>query len=119
MAFGSHHKILKQITFDGNNGTPNSFGGIEQPVYSSANNLFYVAIPQNGPTDTGGAVAVLDPKQMAVTRVISLKGCMPNGLALGPNNTLFLGCTGTNPVQVIDLASGNNLATITSGGRLR
>jgi hypothetical protein len=111
--FGTHHAVLKKITFDGTNGNPSGFGGIEQPVYSAQTGMFYIAIPQNGPTDTGGAVAVVDPKQLAVTRIISLTKCMPNGLALGPNGAMFLGCTGTNPVQVIDIASGNSLATIT------
>jgi hypothetical protein len=110
--FGTHHAILKKITFDGTGGTPNAAGGIEQPVYSPQTGMFYIALPQNGPTDTNGAVVVVDPKQLAVTRIISLTHCMPNGLALGPNGAMFLGCTGTNPVQVVDIASGNSLATI-------
>ena len=109
---GVHHPILKKIIFDGTNGTPNAIGGIEQPAWSPLTGLFYIAIPQNGPADTGGngAVAVVDPVALKVVNVFSLKGCAPNGAAMGPNYELYLGCSG--PTQVIDIRTGATLSTI-------
>jgi hypothetical protein len=105
--FGKTHPILKQINFDGTNGTPNAVGGIEQPAWSPVTGMFYIAVPQNGPTDTGGVVAVVDPVKMQVVKLIPLTKCAPNGIAIGPGTEAFMGCTGTNPVQVIDYVSGN------------
>ena len=42
---GRHHKIVKQINYDGRNGTVLANGGIEQPVYVPETGKFYIAIP--------------------------------------------------------------------------
>lgn len=116
VAPGKHHPVLKQITFDGTNGTPNATNGIEQPVYSPKTGLFYISIPQNGPNDTGGAVAVVDPRgdptAMQVVNIFPLQGCGPNGASLGPDYELYLGCTsGSIPgSQIIDIRSGQLIA---------
>lgn len=108
---GAHHAILKQIKFDGTNGTPNAVGGVEQPAYSPLTGMFYISIPQNGPGDTGGngAVAVVDPVALRVTNVFPLIGCAPNGAAMGPNYELYLGCSG--PTQIIDVRTGTQIAS--------
>ncbi len=119
VAPGQHHQILKKITFDGTNGTPNAVGGIEQPIYSSVTGLFYISIPQNGPSDTGGngAVAVVDPRgdptAIQVVNVFPLQGCSPNGAAVGPGYELFLGCSsgaGSPGAQIIDIRTGQMIA---------
>jgi hypothetical protein len=102
-----HHAILKQINFDGTNGTINADAGIEQAVYVRQTGLFYVAIPGTVGDPNDGYLAVVDPRQLKVVQNISLSGCAPTGAALGPNETLLLGCGD----QVYDLKT-NTLTTI-------
>jgi hypothetical protein len=89
-----HHPILKQINFDGTNGTVKADAGIEQAVYVRQTGLFYVAIPGTQADPNDGYLAVVDarPGQLKVVQNIFLKGCAPTGNALGPNETLMLGC---------------------------
>lgn len=106
------HKILRQINFDGANGTFNANGGIEQAVYSPDTSLFYIALPGNSAAPNDGAVAVVDPKSLSVVENFAVTGCSPNGAALGPNDELLLGCS-AGPEQVIDIRSGSLVASIT------
>jgi hypothetical protein len=120
VAPGQHHKILKQINFDGTRGTVLANGGIEQPVYSKKTGLFYIAIPGNSAAPSDGFVAVVDPSDRDDIKVVdnfALKNCSPNGAALGPDFELFLGC-GAGPQQVIDIRKGKLIKTIagTTGG---
>ncbi|HKT17657.1 MAG TPA: hypothetical protein VJR47_06425 [Stellaceae bacterium] len=122
VAPGKHHKILKQINFDGTHGTYAANGGIEQAVYSPKTGLFYVAVPGNSTDADNGVVAVIDPRGDAddihFVRNFHLKNCSPNGAALGPDFELFLGCSGAFPEQVIDIRNGHLIATAagTNGG---
>ena len=104
--------ILAQINFNGQNGTVNADEGIEQPVYSRQTGKFYIAIPGTS-THPDGYVAVVDPRpgHIGVVQNFPLTGtgCAPNGLALGPNFELFLGCSsgGTLPGEIIiDIRTG-------------
>ena len=113
------HKILKQINFDGKNGTFLADSGIEQAVYSPDTGLFYIAVPGNSAAPNDGVVAVIDPRNNHIHVVTNfpLTGCSPNGAALGPNFELLLGC-GAGPEQVIDIRSGFLVSAIsgTAGG---
>lgn len=120
---GQHHKILKQINFDGTHGTVNANGGIEQAAYSTQTGYFYISIPGNT-TNPGGYVAVVDPKEKGtngngihVVRNIKLKDCSPNGAIIGPDGELYLGCS-SGPQQVINILDGHVVASIdgTTGG---
>ena len=73
-------KIVKQVTFDGTNGTPDtSAGGIGSVLYDSRTNKFLISIPEVGSDLTAGAVAVMDPSKGEVTQVFSgLNNCMPS-----------------------------------------
>lgn len=95
------HKILAQIPFNGKNGTINADGGIEQAVYNRQTGLFYVAIPGTLEDPNDGYLSIVDPRQMKVVGNTFLPGCAPSGSALGPNQTLILGCGN----QVYDIAS--------------
>ena len=110
VAAGQHHAILKKITFDGTNGTPNATNGIEQPAWSPVTGLFYVAVPQDGADPTVGAVAVIDGRTLQVVNKYPVSNCSPNGAALGPFNELFLGCS-AGPTQIIDITDGSVQAT--------
>jgi len=116
VAPGKHHKILKQINFDGTHGTVNADGGIEQAVYVRRTGLFYIAVPGNSLAPNDGWITIVDPRGDAddihVVRNISTPGCNPHGLAVGPDNRLFLGCN-SGSEEVMDARSGHILATLT------
>ena len=104
--------VLKQIAFDGTNGTPNATNGIEQSVYSAALKLFYVAIPSDGfdaygNPDANGAIAVVDPTTYGVT-TLPLTNCNPTGMALGPDGKeVMLACNSSTGPQVVSLVDGS------------
>ncbi len=89
-----HHAILRQINFDGTDGTISADAGIEQAVYVRQTGLFYVAIPGTQADPNDGYLVVIDPRpgQLKVVQNIKLTGCAPTGAALGPSETLILGC---------------------------
>jgi hypothetical protein len=89
-----HHQILKQINFDGTNGTIKADAGIEQTAYDRQTGMFYVAIPGTLEDPNDGWIVVVDPRpgHLDVVQNIPLPGCAPSGNWLGPNETLILGC---------------------------
>ncbi len=110
-------RVLARITFD------NATNGIEGVVFNPRNHLFYVNLPQLGPDQTMGGVAVIDPVTATVVTTFPVSNCQPTGLALGPRRNLLLGCAQSNtdvPVtlatQVIDDFSGAVTATIPQVG---
>jgi hypothetical protein len=121
-------KILKQVTFDGTNGTPDtSQGGIGSVLYNSRTNKFFISIPEVGSDLTAGAVAVMDPVTGQVTQVFSgLNNCMPSGMAQGPGENVLVTCDpgfpAPDPVQfaprtyVINGSTGAILANLTQVG---
>lgn len=121
-------KIVKQVTFDGTNGTPDtSVGGIGSVLYDSLTNKFLVSIPEVGSDLTAGAVAVMDPVTAQVTQVFSgLNNCMPSGMAQGPGENVIVTCDPgfppPDPVQfaprtyVINGNTGAILANLTQVG---
>ncbi|MBV8457203.1 MAG: hypothetical protein JO122_11380 [Acetobacteraceae bacterium] len=118
------HAVLKQIVFDGTNGTPNALGGLEQSQYSPKTGLFYISVPQIGSDTTLGGLTAIDPHTFQVVSTFPVSYCTPAGLALGPKKQALLGCSasfGTAPnvltqSVVISLVNGNILANITQVG---
>jgi hypothetical protein len=119
------HKILKKISFDGTNGTPNATNGLEQSQWSPKTGMFYVSVPQVGTTDVAqGGLSVIDPSTQSVVATYPVSDCTPAGLALGPNDQALLGCSasfGTKPnvltqSVVMDIRSGHVAATIPQVG---
>jgi hypothetical protein len=96
------HTIKKKITFDGTNGTPKATNGAEQCQWSARTGKFYISIPEiNGPgnNSVAGGVAVIDPQSMQVEKIftVSHDSCAgPQGMALGPENQILLGCNGAS-----------------------
>jgi len=122
------HPILKQIFFDGKNGTVLADMGIEQAVYSRKTGYFYVSIPGTS-SNPSGFVTVIDPRHdgdedkdkgkgkdkddiHVVTNFALTGGCAPAGAALGPDYELALFC-GNAPQQVIDIRDGFLIKSIT------
>jgi hypothetical protein len=87
--------IVKQIRF------PNAVNGIEQPVWDSQADRFYINIP-------GVEVAVIDPNTLSVTATYATPGCSASGLALDPKSQQLLLSCGLNPngVEFMDAGSG-------------
>jgi hypothetical protein len=121
-------KILKQVVFDGTNGTlDTSQGGIASVLYNSRTKKFLISIPEVGSDLTAGAVAVMDPATGEVTQVFSgLNNCMPSGMAQGPGENVLVACDpgfpAPDPVQfaprtyVINGNTGTILANLTQVG---
>jgi hypothetical protein len=112
--------VVKKIPFDGTNGAPNSNNGAEQCQWSPRTGKFYISIPgiAGQPAGTGG-VAVIDPVQQKVTTtfIIPFASCdSPQGMALGPDHQILLGCNGpgggNHPTAVIDERNGHVIATL-------
>jgi hypothetical protein len=93
-----NYTVLGRITMDGTGGTPKATNGIEQCKWNPRNGKIYLNIPEvNGPGDDSapGAVLVIDPKSMKIEKTINIdhNNCAgPQGMALGPNNQILLGC---------------------------
>jgi hypothetical protein len=121
-------KILKQVVFDGTNGTPDtSQGGIASVMYNARTKKFLISIPEVGSDLTAGAVAVMDPVTGKVTELFSgLNNCMPSGMAQGPGENVLVTCDpgfpAPDPVQfaprtyVINGSTGSILANLTQVG---
>jgi hypothetical protein len=114
--------VLGRITMDGTNGTPKATNGIESCQWNPRNGKIYLNIPEvNGPGDDSapGAVLIIDPKSMKIEKTISLdhnKCAGPQGMFLGPDNQILLGCNaasgnGQFSTVVIDDA-GNIIKTL-------
>jgi hypothetical protein len=118
------HKVLKQIKFDGTNGTPNATNGLEQSQWSAKTGMFYVSVPQVGTDPAQGGISVIDPSSMSVVATYPVQNCSPAGLTIGPNNEALIGCSasfGTSPnvltqSLVIDLKIGRVIAEIPEVG---
>ncbi len=94
---------------------PDATDGIEQPSWSADTGLFYQAVPVSK-TNAGGEIDAIDPKTMQVVNVFPLTDCKPAGTAVGPNKQLLAGCSDPGHSEIIDLASGSIVATITQVG---
>ena len=106
------HKVLAKIAFS------DATDGAEQPAYNPADGMFYVSIPEIGKDPKKGGVAVIDPSNGKVVKMLSHEMCHPNGLAFGPDQNFVLGCSakgtdGMPPViLVMNAKTGTTVAMI-------
>jgi DNA-binding beta-propeller fold protein YncE len=84
---GRGHKILAKVAF------PDATDGAEQPAYNPADGMFYVSIPELKKDAKTGAVAIIDPRQGKVVKMLGVENCHPAGIAFGPRGNFALGCT--------------------------
>ena len=103
------YTVLKKITYDGNNGNPQSTGGIEQPLWDGPAGKFYIAIPSTK-ANANGEVDELDPVSLSITRTIATT-CGPAGLVLIPGQRLMTSCG-----DVLDIAGGKIVTTVLGVG---
>lgn len=106
----NNYKIVAQLLFDGKAGDgPKATNGIEQCKYDSETGYFFLNLPEvNGPgNDTAdGEVVVMQPPTAAnkytptivATYIIPTADCAgPQGMAIGAEPQLLLGCGGKGP----------------------
>lgn len=122
------YSVLSRLTMDGtvaSGGTiasPKATNGIEQCQWDRRTGKFYVNIPEvNGPgNDTQpGAVVAISPETLQIEAVYSIplsKCAGPQGMAIGPDHQILLGCNDPNKTVpstvVIDDRNGHVIATI-------
>jgi hypothetical protein len=113
------HTVISKLNFDGNNGTPNATGGLEQCQWSPKTGKLYQNVPVVG-AGPGGATVVIDGKTLKVENIFPIppEACeLPQGMTIGPHNQILLGCAGVSPnghsnVAIINQNSGAVLASI-------
>jgi hypothetical protein len=122
------YTLVDRIKLDGTDtkhkaGKVKATNGIEQCQWNPRTGLFYLNIPENhGPGDDSkpGAVMVLDPTSVPVQVVKvfpinfknkggQLKCAGPQGMAIGPDNQILLGCSNAGPDSVIIKESDGSL----------
>jgi hypothetical protein len=116
------YKVVSQLVFDG--GDPvmglKATNGLEQCEWDPKTRKFYQNVPEvNGPGDdtAPGAVAVIDPNTMKVENSlpVDIDACAgPQGMAIGPDDQILLGCNAKSPdghrnTAVINKRTGNVL----------
>jgi hypothetical protein len=65
---------------------------LEQPAYNPIDGLFYVSVPSSN-TYPGGAIATVNVSNMSVVNTFPLPPCNPAGIAFGPQDHIFVGCS--------------------------
>lgn len=91
------YKVVKQIQF------PEATNGIEACQWNPRNGLIYLNIPEvngSGNDTTDGNTVLIDPRNMEVVRRfdIPVSQCAgPQGMAIGPDNQILLGCNAIYP----------------------
>jgi hypothetical protein len=113
-AFGTFFSASAPYAAVGTVVFPTANNGGEQPRWDPAQGKFLVAIPSTT-ANPGGEIDVIDPKSFAISNVLPLQNCQPNGAALGKNENLFLGCSVGN-LQLVSATSGAVLATVNGQG---
>jgi hypothetical protein len=114
--------VLATIPMNGVKPAPLATNGIEQCQWDRRTGLFYVNIPEvAGPgNDTApGAVVTISPTTFEIENVykIPLNKCAgPQGMAIGPDNQILLGCNDPNltvrSTVIIDDRTGKVIETI-------
>lgn len=107
--------VTAKFTFNGSS-------GLEQCVYDPGTKNFFInndSTPANptGELDVISAASVLAGSP-AVSHAYPEPGCSPTGLALGPGENLFVGCTppnGSPEISLVISATGGNIVKTVQG----
>jgi hypothetical protein len=107
--------IIRKISFDGTNGTPDATqAGIEASTYNPVTKTFFLAIPQIGSSGPGG-LAEIDPATGNVVRVINfanfgLVSVSPAGIAAATNGQIMVGAASPSGQSlIIDPTGGGKI----------
>ena len=119
------HAVLGKIVMDGGSGPghgPKATDGIEQCQWDRKTGKIYLNLPEvngSGHNTSPGEVLVIDPRDERIERsyVIPIADCAgPQGMALGPDGQIALGCNTTSSSVVIDSSDGHVIATLAGEG---
>lgn len=117
------HAQLGKIIFDGKPGNgPRATNGIEQCQWDRRTGKFYLNLPEvNGPGDDSapGNVVVINPKNLKIERAVAmpLDQCAgPQGMAIGPDQQILLGCNASSSSVLIDEHDLHVIATLAGAG---
>ena len=98
-------RVVSKIHF------PQARAGLEQPLWDTQTQRFYLSIPSTA-AYPGGELVVIHPRTKQVERVIPLPySCHPTGLVSGPGERILVGCDG-HPL-ILDGHTGRILTVIT------
>ena len=116
-AFGEFVSTVAPYNVLGSIAFTTATAGAEQPTWDPTQKKFLMAIPATI-ANPGGEIDVIDPKTFAITGTFSEPAsCNGNGTALGPNETLFIGCSnGAGPLVLMNAATGATIATVAGAG---
>ncbi len=124
------YQVLGKIQFNGKdpNGANILANGIEQCQFNPRDGKFYLSMPDigggkngvGGSTGHDGAVLRISGhapfKVEAVFPIAASTGCLgPQGLTIGPDHQIGLGCGGTNSL-IIDDRNGSTIAVVAGQG---
>src|SRR5262249_32497929 len=115
------HQVVAKLVFDGTNGTVQATGGLEQCGWSRKTGKFYQNVPKAG-AGPSGVIAVIDPEtalagnpQVMGNLSVANGDCnLPQGMAIGPDDQIMLGCNGPSPggarnTAMVDINTGATL----------
>jgi len=120
-------KVLDRIRFDGTDPKGDNIlaNGIEQCAFNPRDGKFYLNIPMTGPATAttpgdGVVVRISERAPFHVEKVFPISsqatGCFgPQGMAIGPDRQIGLGCGGTNSL-IIDDRDGSTIKIVTGEG---
>lgn len=121
----STYSVVGTIRLNGTDPNGNSItaDGIEQCQWNPRNGKFYLSVPATkdpqGNAGPGKVLVISSHNDFKVEQAFTIptgSGCTgPQGLAIGPNHEIQLGCGGANSI-IIDDANGNIIATQTGEG---
>jgi hypothetical protein len=113
------YTVVKQIAFDGKPGDgPNATNGIEQCQWNARNGKIYLNVPEvngNGNDTADGQTVVIDPRKMEIVNSfdIPVGECAgPQGMAIGPDPQILLGCNAKGPPSVSGTGTGPQNAAV-------
>lgn len=87
-------------------------GGAEQPRWDPGQHAFIVPFPTTI-ANPNGELDLVSPTTHLVTKVMGLAtNCEPNGISLGQDETLFLGCSAGNQILTVNATTGATLNAI-------
>ena len=94
-----------------------SYNGVEQPIWDPNQHLFLLANPQTL-ANPNGEIDTIDPHSHAIVNVFALPAaCTPHGLALGPNDSVVVGCNVVNSqIYIVNAKTGAILGSVPGYG---
>ncbi len=105
-----NNRVLGQLQL------PQAKGGVEQCQWNPRNGLIYLALPAPSNPGGTGTVLIIDPRHETILNSIAEDAnCSANGLAIGPDHQILLGCNKPAEAAILDDRT-NTITTIPGQG---